>query len=108
MRAVRCLHNGVRFSRDGLPSRSRARVVRAWTQGPSSRRSRPGRRPDDREPLGEGPRITGCWTGLLVLTYAETYFLLGDLIAYGELSGTYDFWLSAIRPATPVVGMATP
>lgn len=47
---------------------------------------------------GSGPRfgkvlvITGCWTAVLVLAYVSTYLLIGDLIAFGKLSGTYAFW----------------
>jgi len=36
--------------------------------------------------------IATAWTFLLVLTYVNTYLLIGDLIQQGKLSGTYDFW----------------
>jgi len=42
--------------------------------------------------LGKVLVITGCWTALLALTYVSTYLLIGDLIAFGKLSGSYAFW----------------
>jgi adenylate cyclase len=42
--------------------------------------------------LGKVLVITGCWTALLALTYVSTYLLIGDLIAFGKLSGNYAFW----------------
>ena len=36
--------------------------------------------------------IAACWTFLLVLTYAGTYLLIGDLVRQGTLSGSYAFW----------------
>ena len=36
--------------------------------------------------------ITASWTGLLILLYINSYLLIGDLIGWGRLSGTNDFW----------------
>jgi len=36
--------------------------------------------------------IAVCWTLLLALTYVGNYFLIGDLIGQGKLTGSYDFW----------------
>jgi adenylate cyclase len=36
--------------------------------------------------------IAGSWTVLLVLIYISEYLLIGDLVKWGKLNGSYAFW----------------
>jgi len=47
--------------------------------------------------------ITAAWTFTLLLIYTSSYLLVGDLIALGKLSGTYEFWPDFIGNA--VIGL---
>ena len=42
--------------------------------------------------IGKVLLITVCWTLILVLSYVNSYLLIGDLVQMGKLSGSLAFW----------------